>query len=487
MINPAIPRAYESMKRSCSITPFQHQAQAVASLMEAFERWGGGALLHEIGAGKTYTSLASLLELHERGQASLALAVCPLSVIGAWQKDGEAAGIEVVALTGTRAKKEAMLQRALLGHDGRSPLLIVINYESMRIMEALLRAARFDVIFADEVQRIKAAGTKQSRALHRIGKAAKFRVGMSGTPVSEGALGYYGIFRFIDDRLFGTSYTNFTSRFAYSIPMGSFTKKVINPHTLPELERLVMERSHRVTKLEAVDLPEEMDTTISFDLQPKTRKLYDELRRESLAELADEFGALGEIVAETALTKMLRLQQLTGGFAQLDDGPLTMVDDSKLRVLKDLWEDLKDAGKKSVVFYRFTAEGDMIIDAAKKAGLDPAWINGKVKGEDRREMVRRFQDDSECLVFVAQIQAASEGITLTAADTSIYYSTGFSSGQFEQSRGRIHRIGQTKPVTHVHLAARDSIDEHVLRVLQEKRSVSEDLVSGGWKRWLGGA
>ena len=476
MLNPLFPRALWLLSERLGITPYHHQAVAVSRGLELFEKHGSFGLLHEMGCGKTL----SMLGLFDLYGARKMLVVCPLAVMGAWEKDAPRLdGARCVLLQGSGEKKLRTLNEALA--DDSSPLIVVVNYESIwrGDLGKQVMSAGFDIVVCDESQRIKSPSSKVSKFLGRLADRVGVRVIMTGTPVSEGALGWYGQFRFLDKSVLGKSFVNFKSRYAVEVDTGSY-RMVVGLKNLDELEDKVMARCHRVSKAEALDLPDEVNMEVVFDLSAKARRVYDGLVRESFAALDDERF----VSVDNALSRLLRLQQVTGGFAPDADGELVLVDDGKIRACESVVDDLLDAGKKCVIFYRFSAEGDRIRSMLEGKKIGFASIYGGVKGSDRSELVRRFQEDDDCRVFVAQIQAAGLGITLTAADTSIFFSTGFSAGDYEQARARVHRIGQDKRVTHIHLLARDSVDEKVFRVLEEKRSVSEDLVDGGWKRYL---
>lgn len=555
---PGSARASALLRRHCRIVPFMHQADGLACMMERLERFRSFGLLHDMGCGKTLTTLGCFLTMCDEGRASTMLVICPSSVVGAWEREAEGivarggAEIDVLALTQDSVKKrKAALQqwlrnRELLSMTGARPMpgIVALNYEATWRMEAELRAAGFDIDVCDESQRIKAPGSKQSRALHRIGRApsmaarkaseaarqasagaaalspyyapkdlSPFRVIMTGTPVPEGGLDWYGQFRFLDDTVLGTNYANFKRKYATEIDCGTFRKVIVNPYALPELEALVMERVHRVSKEEAVDLPPQTHVPIMFDLAPKQRRIYDDLVRDSVALVDntghgfwtphDEFDPLvesdgAEILGDNVLTRMLRLQQITGGFMQVDGRGTVepcIVDSKgniinpKMSVTVDLMETLRDANAKLVIFHRFTHEGEALIKTAQRLSgknTPVSYINGKVKAKDRKKMVADFQD-GDAWFFVGQIQACAEGITLNAASDGCFYSSPFASAVFQQALARYHRIGQTRAVTHHHPQAIDTIDETVFGSQMRKQDAAFELVDGGWERFMRGS
>ncbi len=523
-------RAHAIFRSRVRLVPYTHQADGLATLFASLDRYGSFGLLHDMGCGKTLTMLAALLEMHNEGKASSMFVACPSTVVPSWGK--ECAGInaragraviECLELTQSSVpKREAALTRRLLERDVRAqggedlpPLVVVLNTESTWRMEHLLRASKFDIAAVDESQRIKAPGSKQSLAMYRIGKGVKFCVLMTGTPVPEGGLDWYGQWRFADPTLLGTNFTDFKARFAIEIECETkdgkkFRKVVVNPHTKSTLEGLVMPRVHRVSKADAVDLPPATPTEITFDLTPRQRKIYDDLVRDSLAlierqvdrqgraELARAMGVdvdieIGEVLGDNVLTRMLRLRQITGGYVQVDGvqgvEPADPKSNPKLSALADLAETLRDVGSKLVIFHQFTHEGLAIEKLCQRLSgkANPiSVINGRIPGSDRGRMVAEFQE-GDALFFIGQIQACAEGITLHAASDSAMYSLPHASAIYLQALARIDRIGQTEAVTNHHLIANNTIDRSIYEAQQRKRDAAEDAVDGGWKRFLEGS
>ena len=159
-----------------------------------------------------------------------------------------------------------------------------------------------------------------------------------------------------------------------------------------------------------------------------------------------------------------------------EDGHIEQVSKAKINLLADTLEDTLAAGKKVVIFARFLAEIEAIKGVMEKQGVGYEWITGAVPMEERGDKVRKFQNDPECKVFLAQIQTAGLGITLTAADTAIFYSLDFSYANYEQCKARIHRLGQKNTCTYIHLLARGTVDEKVLKALQEKKNMADQVV-----------
>jgi SNF2 family DNA or RNA helicase len=268
--------------------------------------------------------------------------------------------------------------------------------------------------------------------------------------------------------------------------MGGFNKKQIVAYR--DLDQLIHKQhsiAYRVTKDEALDLPEQTFENRCITMSPKERQIYDRIRRDSFAELQNG----GTITATTVLTKLLRLQQFTGGFLVEDDATKPqMVSRGKLDALSDILQDYVIEGKKKlVIFARFLPEVHEIEKLTekmlKKHGMKAVSIYGEIKKELRGDIVRQFQTDPSTMVFIGQIDTAGTGITLTAADTCVYYSVNFNYATYSQSLSRIHRIGQRNCCNYIHLVVENSIDSQVLEALSKKEDLAKTIVDD-WRRYF---
>jgi SNF2 family DNA or RNA helicase len=294
-------------------------------------------------------------------------------------------------------------------------------------------------------------------------------------------------YRFLDSSVFGTSFYAFRNKYAI---MGGFDKhQIVGYREMDDLIQKEHSIAYRVTKSEALDLPEQTFENRYIQLSDADRKVYDQLKRDSYAEL--ESG--GEITAPTVLTKLLRLQQLTGGFLRLDDTDKPkQVNHAKLDALMEIVNDCVDANQKVVVFARFVAEIDLIADTLRKAGIQFGMIDGRTPNEhrtdrttgqeimSRSEIVEDFQTNPKTTVFLAQIQTAGLGITLHAASIAVFYSLDFNMANYTQATARIHRIGQHHPCTYIPLLVEKSVDEKVMKALATKQDLAKQIVDN-WK------
>lgn len=467
-------------------TLFKHQTRGANMAMETLLRTDQGAgfgFLFEMGCGKTLTAIAVMGELYRLGKANRVLVVAPASVCNVWPHDlKDYAAFQYHTETLLGEKKKRLEALATLEEWPFAGLRIaVINYESTHrdgVFEAL-QAYKADLIICDESQRIKNHSAAQSKALHKLGDAAPYKLILSGTPVQNNAVDLYSQYRFLDPAVFGTNFFAFRNRYCL---MGGYGQHQIvgyrNMETLVQKEHSI---AYRVTKEECLDLPPQTFVNRYVKLNKAEREVYDQLRRSSFAELEN-----GEsITATTVLTRLLRLMQLTGGFLQADDTDKPkQVSSAKLDALADIVDDyVLETGKKLVVFARFRSEIAAIENLLRLKGIKYGSIYGDVPQAERGGIVDDFQQNPETKVFVAQIQTAGLGITLHAASVAVFYSMDFNYANYAQALARIHRIGQHSPVTYIHLLVEDSIDDKVLAALNKKEDIAKSVVDS-WRTFF---
>lgn len=414
------------------------------------------------------------------GKVKKVLIVAPTSVCAVWPKEfNDYADFKytVKVLLGDKKSRIKALDD-LDKFPFEALKVAVINYESTWREDIFDRLLAFDadLIIADESQRIKTHDAAQSKAMHQLGDKARYKLILSGTPVQNEAVDIFSQYRFLDPTIFGMNFYAFRGRYCV---MGGFNRKQIVQYR--DLDALIKKEhsiAYRVTKEEALDLPEQTFENRYITLGKKERDLYDRLRRDSYAELADG----GTITATTVLTKLLRLQQFTGGFLVEDDADKPrLVSRGKLDALEDILQDYVVEGKKKlVIFARFLPEIHEIEALCQKvlgrAGMSAVAIYGEIKKEDRGSIVQRFQTDPDTTVFIGQIDTAGTGITLTAADTCVFYSVNFNYATYSQSLSRIHRIGQRNRCTYIHLVVEKTVDDTILNALAKKEDLAKTVV-----------
>ena len=464
--NPSLPMPIK-------VRPYLHQQAAFDfacrkfGLLPSDSRSRGVALLMEMGCGKTLTSIGIAGILYQFGLVNRVLVVAPLSILGVWDEEFSSMAAFPYSLTvlkGTGEKKRQQIREV----SGDGLQVLVVNYESARILEKELLQYDADLIIADEGHKIKENRSKQSRAMHSLGDRASYRLLLTGTLITNKELDVFSEYRFLNSRVFGTSFYAFRNQYFDMVGYGNHIPR-FRQWMLDDFLRRMHSIAYRVTKAECLDLPEVTEEVVPVALEPKAMKAYRELEQDSFTELKD-----GEVTAMNVLTKLLRLSQLTGGHVTDDDSGDHRISTAKLDALSDILDSAADQGQKAVVMARFVPELNDIEELLQKKKIPYAVVRGGVK--ERAAEVARFQNDPECRVFVGQIAAAGLGITLTAANMMVFYSLDYSMSNFDQAKARIHRVGQTKRCHYIYLTCTGTVDRKVLRSLRSKVDLAKMLV-----------
>lgn len=443
----------------------------------------GFGFLFEMGCGKTLTAISVMGALYEAGRVQSCLVIAPTTVVPVWPEEmAEKADFPFLAATmlGTKRKRQKAYQDMIRTYErlGTNPLLMpCINYNEIfrEGIQNLLEEFHADLIILDEGHYIKNHTAKTSKEAYALGESAHYRLLLTGTPLTNHTTDLYGEFRFVDRRVFGSNFYAFRNR--YCIMGGFQNKKVVGEKNHDELVKRVHSAALRVTKADALDLPEETTVVRYVELSRTEREVYENLRKTGLAELEG-----GAVTAPLVITKMLRLQQVCGGFVKLDEEESPQqIGTSKLDTLEDIVRSVVlDEDQKLVVFARFLPEVHAICGMLDGLGLQYGCIYGEIPQEERGRIVSEFQRDPEVRVFVAQIQTAGLGITLHAASTAVFYSMDFSYANYAQAMARIHRIGQRFPCTYINLIARGTIDEKIQNAMQDKADLAAGICDG-WR------
>ncbi len=460
-------------------TPYAHQREAFGFICGLFgltgeKNSGGAALLAEMGTGKTYIAIAVIGTLCLMGKIRRALIVCPLSIMSVWETELKKFAVFPYRATALRGTMKA--KRARIAQPPRSALEIVIaNYETVWRLEDALADFGADLILADEGHRLKDGTSHQSRAMHRLGDAAAYRLLLTGTAIANNPLDVYSEYRFVAPRIFGASFRAFRDRYFTMGGYGGYVpifRKEMTEDFLGRLHAI----AYRVSKAECLDLPAVTEEIRPVELETKAMRLYWRLEEESFAELRES-----EVTVMNMLTLILRLSQITGGHLKDDDNNIHQVSTAKLDALADIVDTMRAEGKKLVVMARFIPELDEIEALLRNKRIAYACVRGSVK--DRAEEVRRFQEDPDCAVFLGQIQAAGMGLTLTAASTMVFYSLDYSMVNFDQAKARIHRVSQRECCHYIYLCCPDTIDCKVLRALRRKKDVARAMIDD-WREGM---
>lgn len=466
------------MKLPIKANPYQHQKIAFNFALQKLEEQGCAALLMDMGLGKSLTSIAITGQLFNDKKIERVLVVCPTSIIGVWLEEFKKfADFDycIEAIIGTTMSKRKDKLKLLCHKIGLK--VAIINYEATWRMEKELNTYKPDIIICDESQKIKNPSASQSKTIHRLGVKAKYKIILTGTPVQNSPMDVFSQWKFLDPNIFGLSFYAFRNH--YAVMGGYYNHQILRYKNMDELTSKAHSVAYRITKEEALDLPEQIFLNRYCELEPTARRIYDTVVKESYAELMD-----GEITATNVLTKLMRLSQIAGGHVKDDEGRMQVISKSKLNELKDIMEDvIIDNKKKLVIFARFIPEIESIKSLAREMDIRYSYITGEIKTEERSEMCSKFQNDNNIKLFIAQIQTAGLGITLTAADTAVFYSLDFNYANYSQAIARTHRIGQKNTCTYINLIATETVDEKILKALESKQDIAKNIVDN-WRDYF---
>ena len=419
----------------------------------------------EIGMGGGKTAITAAMIRH-RGHRRV-LIVCPKKVVPHWPAQLALYGVDDANVAAARdepvAKRLALAQWALSRESGRA--IVVLTYASLLNagIQKLLASGAFDLVVLDEAQNIKAHNGQISKALWRALKKAKspmHKLFLSGTSMPHSPGDIFAQYRVLDESIFGTAFTRFRARYAVMHPVLPTIKEWVRQEEMAAKMAPLMFRVGR----EVLDLPPVQHIVKTVTLGPKARKLY--------KEMADNFYAAvdeGEITASNALVKLLRLQTLAAGHLRLDTGETVPVDKAKQEMLAEILDELP-LREKVVVFCRFRDDLNNIRQIAADHGRRYGEVSGAV------DDLQDSKFPAEVDVLGVQIQAGGAGIDLSAAAYAVYYTVGFSLGDYEQSLARTHRPGQTRSVTYLHIQAEDTVDSRVYAALSERKNVVESVL-----------
>lgn len=383
-------------------------------------------------------------------------------------KDGAAKNIPVKV---KKARSEELLRRAEVSG---APAVVLSNYEGAwrEPYSDWLLAQKWDLVVADEIHRIKAPGGAASKFVAELGALVPHRLGLTGTIMPHSPLDVFGQYRFLDPALFGYAYSTFKKR--YAIMGGYQGYEVVDFQNKEDLYSRIMSCTYQVGS-GVLDLPPVQHIEHMFSLEPEAAAIYKKMERDFYVGVS-----AGEVTAANALTKLLRLQQIVSGHITLDSGVIQRVSSAKLELLEELLSGMPPK-EPVVIFCRFREDIRSIRELCESLTIRDE--KGKILVDRTAgELSGARSDLSDWLagkysILVAQIQSGGVGIDLTRARYCIYYSLGFSLGDYEQSLARVNRPGQDRPVVYLHLIGAGTVDVKVYRSLREKKQVVENILS----------
>ena len=417
--------------RPHGFTPFEHQKTTSEFLIGNRKSF----CFNEQGTGKTASVIWAVDYLMKVGVVSRVLIVCPLSVMkAAWQEDLFKFALHrtVAVAHGGREKRKQTL-------NGLAEF-VIINFDGVEIVKKEIIAGGFDLIVIDEASAYKNAQTDRWKTMRDITKVVKGLWMLTGTPAAQSPVDAYGLAKLVNP----SGVSPFFGQFRDTVMQKVSDYRWVPKPTAEAIVHKALQPAIRFEKADCLDLPEVTAVDREAPLSPQQLKYYNTLKKQMLIEAAGE-----EITAINAAVKLNKLLQISGGAVYSDTGEVIEFDvTDRLRVVREV---IDESSHKVLVFVPFTHTIELLTKYLVKHGITCDVINGAVSANRRAEIVKEFQTRVEPRVLVIQPQAASHGLTLTAANTVIWYAPTSSVETYLQANARIDRPGQRNPMTIVHI------------------------------------
>ena len=384
----------------------------------------------------------------------------------------------------TKKQKESLDK---LLKPGEELHILVMNVEAFSTTKGVEFATRFlnshrPLIAIDESTTIKNPKAKRTKNIIHLADLAKYRRVMTGSPVTKNPLDLFTQCYFLDPYLLGhESYYSFRMRYAIMKTAnisGRQIQLVSGFKNLGELSDKLKPFSYRVLKEDCLDLPDKIYMKRNINLTPDQLKLYNQMKKEALASLN------GKVTSTVnALTQLMRLQQITCGHFTADDGSTQPIKNNRITELMDVLEETEG---KAIIWAHYQYDITNIIKEVTKVHGPGSIVDyyGLTPQDERQGNIKKFQSDPKCRFIVGTPATGGYGITLTAANTVIYYSNGYDLEKRLQSEDRAHRIGQQKSVTYVDLICDDTVDEKIVKSLRKKINIASEVLGEELKSWI---
>jgi len=420
--------------------PMSHQRDTAAFLTlhkRAF-------VLNDPGTGKTSSALWAADYLMRKKRVRRCLIVCPLSIMrAAWMADLMKTVIHRSAVIAHHSSAERRIEAVRGGAE-----FVIVNYDAVQIIaEEVIRDGTFDLVIADEASMVKNAQTRRWKALKSVVPKDGYLWLMTGTPAAQSPLDAYGLGKLVNPTNCSRSLTLWRDTVMTQVS----TYRWIPKHDAAQRVHRLLQPAVRYTKAECLDLPPVVTVTRDVEMTAQQKKYYKIIKEQMLVHTAGE--TISAVNAAAVINKLL---QISAGAAYSDNKEVVEFDCSpRLKVLQEV---IDQTDRKVLVFAHYRHSIDTIVTFLTNAGYTTEQIHGGVSASNRPAIINKFQSapSSELQILVMQPQAAAHGITLTAADTVVFWSPIPSVEHYIQCVARADRKGQTADkVTVVHLQSND--------------------------------
>ena len=435
--------------------PFAHQ-KTTSSFLTMHKR---AFCFNEQGTGKTASAIWAADFLMRQGKVRRALVICPLSIMdSAWRADMFTFAMHrsVDVAYGSKNKR-----RQIIEGDAE---FIIINYDGVEIVADAVASGGFDLIIVDEATHYKNPQTNRWKVLNKLIKPETWLWMMTGTPAAQSPLDAFGLAKLVNPkgvpRFFGT----FREQVMYKITQFKWMPR-------PEATDVVynaLQPAIRFTKDQCLDLPDMTYAKREVPLTSQQKKYYDMLKSRMVMQADGE-----EITAANAAVMMNKLMQISCGAVYTDDNETLEFDiKNRYNILKEV---IDESSQKVLVFVPFRHVITLLAERLKKDKITTEVISGDVSAKRRTDIFKRFQEQPDPRVLVIQPRAAAHGVTLTAANTEVWWGPTSSLETYAQANARVHRSGQKHKCTVVQLQGSD-VERRVYKLLDGRIDVHTKMI-----------
>jgi SNF2 family DNA or RNA helicase len=471
--------------------PYEHQREA----MERSIGVNAYGFFMEMGTGKSKVLIDSIAYLSNTQQIDFALIIAPKGVYRNWinkeipEHFPNDIRHSVCAWQANQTKSYKDEAKAFFFSQEPGVKIFIMNVEAFSSAKGKAagewmaeKFGRFGLIAIDESTTIKNHKAKRTKSLLKIAAKFKYRRLLTGSPVTKSPMDLFAQFQFLNPMILGfDSYYAFQGRYAIMQKrnMGAHSfQQILGYRNLEELTDKIDPFTFRVLKKDCLDLPDKTYTVRNVGLTMEQIRMYKDLQKEAMTLLEN-----GELVsAPQVITQMLRIQQLLSGHLKTDEGEMIEIPTQRLSAMMECIEEVSG---KILIWSRFRYDIVHIQrELAKVYGKNSVVsYYGDTSDQDRQIAIDRFQNGN-ARFFVANPATAGYGLTLTEANTVIYYANDFNLETRIQSEDRCHRIGQKNPVTYIDLIAEGTIDEKIVKALRDKIDIGARVLGEEAREWL---
>ena len=436
-------------------TPYEHQKTTSAFLTMNRRSF----CFSEMGTGKTASAIWAADFLLNHKQINRVLVICPLSIMdSAWKADlfTFAMHRSVDIAYGPPAKRKKIIER---GSE-----FVIINYDGIEIVADEIEKGGFDLVIVDEATHYKNPQTNRWKTLNSLLKPETWVWMMTGTPAAQSPMDAYGIAKMLNPSSVPRFMGTFREQVMYRItqfkwlPRDTATQTVYN----------VLQPAIRYTKAECLDLPDMVYTNRKVEMTGQQKKYYTQMKNQMVIQAAGEV-----VTSQNAAVNLNKLLQLAAGAMYTDDGEVLEFDvKHRYKVLKEV---IYESAQKTLVFVPFRNAIDLLYKKLTADGITTEIIRGDVSPGKRTDIFKRFQTQGNPQVLLIQPQAAAHGVTLTAANTVVWWGPVSSLETYHQANARVHRPGQEHKCTVVQLHG-SYAEEYIYKSLDNKIDVHTKIV-----------